>query len=143
MHTTLPAQPIAAENLDLAAIADRVDLAAALIERDGLEHGDLWDTGLLLDYRDGVACSADGALAVVCGYRNARQAEAEFFGTDVLYLDADQVPSAPHPVLAAVMAEMCCVRVEELFDWSDSARPDQVVARLRQVAAAFRLRVAS
>ena len=105
----------------------------------------MWDTALLVGYRDGIPCCTAGALAVACGYRQPRRVNDEFFGYAASYDAASgrTVEIGPHPVLAAVMWELCCTDVVQLLDWSDKARPDQVVARLRQAAAAIRTRGAA
>jgi hypothetical protein len=118
-------------------IADLIDQAAQLIEANGLEIGDLWPDALLRPYEPGDSCCTGGALAVVCGYRRAEDVEEAF--TASIPTDED-LPWTPHPVFAAVMAELECVAPEHLYDWSDNSGQDSVVEALRGAAAAIRAR---
>lgn len=139
--TVVPDRPITGD-LTPERIADLIDQAAQLIERDGLEVGDLWTAATgRWDYEPGDSCCTAGALAVVCGYRRAEQVEEAFTATgSVNAVDENGQEWEPHPVFAAVMAEFGFTEVEHLYDWSDRAGDREVVRVLRYAAAAIRAR---
>lgn len=122
-------------------IADLIDQAAQLIHDDGLEIGGYWTDALLRPYEPGMPCCTAGALAAVCGYRETPAVETEFCGIglydpDTGLFDDDH----PHPVFAALLAELGFRLIEDLYDWSDKAGDREVVEALREAAAEIRAR---
>jgi hypothetical protein len=140
MTTVPPPTPITTD-LTPEWIAAIIDHAADLIHLDGLEVGGYWACALLQRYEPGFPCCVVGALAVACGYLRKEDVEATFVGLD--YYDPKKnawVATAPHPVLAAVMAELGFQEIEHLYDWSDNAWVSQVVEDLRGAAQKIRAR---
>lgn len=137
MTSTLPAPTAEAPDFTLPAVqAHFIDLAAAHIERYGLHQGAYWpttfgDNGLQIDdsFGPGMPCCAVGAIAVALDVHEPLDVDTKILGHDP-FAAAEQ----PHPVLAALMWALCATEVEQVFAWSDSARDDQVVARLRYTA---------
>lgn len=122
-------------------IADLIDQAATLIYNEGLMVGELWASSLE-PYEPGKQCCTVGALAVVSGFRDADDVEEVFTG-NVPRFDPEvgaDVALDPHPVFAAVMAELGFKQPEDLYDWSDSEQDRIVVEELRAAAAAIRAR---
>lgn len=137
MPTTIPPDRPITGDLTPEQTADLIDAAATLIHDNGLEIGDLWPGALLQPYEPGMPCCIAGALAVVCGYRRAEHVEEAFTATSP---DDEDAPWTPHPVLAAVMAELVFDEPEDLYDWSDTAHDQEVVEALRAAADAIRAR---
>lgn len=134
----LPDTPITSD-LSPAQVADLIDQAATLIETDGLEVGGYWADALFRPYEAGMSCCTAGALAAVSGYHDVTDVEEAFVGIGSYDPDTgDTSPDCPHPVFEAAMAELGFKRVEDLYDWSDSAGDAEVVATLRDVAAKIR-----
>ena len=102
--------------------------AADLIARDGLactEEVGLWDT-VELDVEDYVDVA--GALAVVCGYRELRQAEDEFLSAQ-----------PPHPVVAAVLGALDLDDVLARYAWTDELGRDGAGTPQQQAVEALRV----
>jgi hypothetical protein len=147
MQTNVQQCPAVEPDFTLPAVqAHYIEQAADHIAAYGLHEGDWWEQrydehGLWqphAGYQDGSSCCTVGAIAVSLGYRSGDDVHNVVCG-----LDPDDVkPAAPHPVLAALMQALNAARVEDVFDWSDSARDDQVVARLRDIAAQLRAQAA-
>jgi hypothetical protein len=124
--------------------AHYIELAADYIERHGKFDRGYWplnrdEHGIWLgqdDFEPGMPCCTVGAIAVQLGIEN--QADVD---KNVLGMDPFKGLQEPHPVLVALQQGMHGATVEDIFAWSDSARDDQVVARLRQVAAQLRASV--
>lgn len=124
-----------APDLTAAQVADHIDAAAALIERDGLHHGDFWaaTTSGLAPRPAGAACCTAGALAVsVFGEPTTHALAADFCNADD--------DGWEHPVFTAAKRELGFYLPSGLFSWSDSHSQDEVVAGLRQAAANLRAR---
>lgn len=122
-----------------------LELAAAHIKSFGKVTGDWWArpvnpvTGfpsVVEDYQDGCATCTVGAVAVQLGYRTNHEVFEVVCGLE------DDGRHEPHPVIAALMRALNCTKVEHVFDWSDDARDDQIVARLRDVAGQLRAQAA-
>jgi hypothetical protein len=137
--TVLPDTPITGD-LPPERIADLIDQGAQLIATHGLEIGDLWPDALLRPYEPGDPCCTAGALAVVCGFRRAEDVEEMFTATtpDPTVPDDIYPPWTPHPVFAAVIAELGFTKPEDLYDWSDTATGTEVMEALREAAAKIR-----
>lgn len=141
MTTTIPADRPIPGDLTPAQIADRIDQAAHLIETDGLEIGGYWADSLLRPYEPGMSCCTAGALAAVSGYTDITDVEAAFVGLGHYDLETNTYAEVPaHPVFAAAMAELGFRKVEDLYDWSDTAGDAEVVEALRDAATAIRAR---
>lgn len=112
--------------------ARRILAAADLIERDGLHCSEFWDTDEG-PYRPGIPVCTVAALAVAC--------DVDLNYGPVSFGDF-------RPVLDTVANALNCVdllgepEVHQVYAWSDSARGDQVVARLRDIAYELRASVA-
>jgi hypothetical protein len=141
MQTTVPASaPVAPDFTRPDVQAHYIELAAAHIERYGLHQGAYWpttfgDNGLQIDdtFAPQMPCCTVGAIAVALDVHEPVDVDARILGHD--YFTGDVTP---HPVLAVLMHALCATEVEQVFAWSDSARDDQVVARLRYIAAQLR-----
>ena len=129
---------------DPAVIAGYLELAAARIKSYGKVTGEWWKVidpatgfpGLLIDYRDESPTDVIGAIAVELGYRTNREVFETVCGLNDEDNGADR--RSPHPVLAALMRALGYAKVESVFAWSDERRDDQVVDRLREIAAELR-----
>jgi hypothetical protein len=140
MHTIPTHTPIT-RDLSPDQIADLIDQAAQLIERDGLEIGGYWPDSLLRPYEPGDSCCTAGALAAVAGYHEVVTVEDTFVGIGHYDTETGETePDHPHPVFAAAMSALGFRRVEDLYDWSDNAGGREVVAELRDAAAKIRAR---
>jgi len=138
MATIPPDTPITGD-LSPAQVANLIDQAATLIETDGLEVGDYWTRALFQPYEPGMPCCTVGALAAVSGYRDGIDAEKAFVGvSDYDPQTGVTEPDHPHLVMAAVMKALGFREAEDLYDWSDDAGDQEVVARLRYAAAQIR-----
>lgn len=138
MANTLPDTPITGD-LSPAQVADLIDQAATLIESDGLEVGDYWTWALVQPYEPGMPCCTVGALAAVSGYRDGMDAEKAFVGVSDYDPETGATePDHPHLVMATVMKVLGFREAEDLYDWSDNAGNQEVVARLRDAAAQIR-----
>ncbi|MFC5236043.1 DUF6197 family protein [Pseudonocardia zijingensis] len=138
MAKALPDTPIT-KDLSPAQVADLIDQAAALIESDGLEVGDYWTWALFQPYEPGIPCCTVGALAAVSGYRDGMDAEKTFVGVSSYNPETGVTePDRPHLVMATVMKVLEFREAEDLYDWSDNAGNQEVVARLRYAAAQVR-----
>jgi hypothetical protein len=153
MRTTVPAPPPETAEVDgyftdPAVQAAYLELAAAHIKSFGKVEREWWKvidptTGfplLIADFRDGSPTCTVGAIAVQLGYRTHRQVFTVVCGLPDE--PTDEAPRDPHPVVAALMRELNCRDLWDLFAWSDSARDDQIVDRLREVATELRGRAA-
>jgi hypothetical protein len=138
MAKMLPDKPITGD-LSPVQVADLIDLAATLIESDGLEVGDYWTGALFQPYEPGMPCCTVGALAAVSGYRDGIDAEKAFVGVSDYDPETGVAePDHPHLVMATVMEALGFREAEDLYDWSDDAGDREVVARLRDAAAQIR-----
>jgi hypothetical protein len=138
MAKTMSDTPITGD-LSPAQVADLIDEAATLIESDGLEVGDYWAGALFQPYEPGMPCCTVGALAAVSGYRDGIDAEKAFVGvSDYDPQTGVTEPDHPHLVMTAVMKALGFREAEDLYDWSDDAGDQEVVARLRYAAAKIR-----
>ena len=141
MPHTVPSMPADGPDFTRPAVqAHYIEQAADHIERYGLHQGAYWpttfgDNGLQIDdtFAPQMPCCTVGAIAVALDVHEPVDVDTKILGHDP-YAAAEQ----PHPVLAALMHALCATEVEQVFSWSDSARDDQVVARLRYVAAQLR-----
>lgn len=138
MATNLVKTPISGD-LSPEQVADLIDRAATIIETDGLEVGDFWAGAVFRPYEPGLPCCTVGALAAVAGYRDGVEAEKAFVGVSDYDPETGAAePDRPHPVMATVMRALGFREAEDLYEWSDNAGDEEVVARLRSAAAAIR-----
>lgn len=130
---------------DPAVQARVLDEAADLIKAYGRQVGDWWARPLgrqgfpvlTGDYVDGSCLCAVGAIAVSMGFRTNNEVFTVVCGLDDED-PGDEGRRPPHPVVREVMKALRCTKVEHVFDWSDEARDDQIVGRLREIAAELR-----
>jgi hypothetical protein len=115
----------------LGEIADILDRAALLIEHDGRETGGYWADDDC-QYEPGTSLCAAAAIGVAAGYTTRHEIEDDVVGV------SDRPGPRRHPAFAAMMDQLRAVHAFQVFAWSDSATPDQVVARLRACAADVR-----
>lgn len=142
MQLTLPARPIPEPELTPAAVADALDRAAVLIEQDGLYDGDWWPNAVVLPWEPGTPCDVTGAIGVACGYRAGSDIDYDVVGVSVYDpVHHVHVEQDPHPAFAAVMRHLSATEAEQVFRWSDDARANEVIERLRMCAAELRMRV--
>ena len=140
----LPVRPLPDAALTPAAVADICDLAARLIDDNGLCVGEFWDHSLVATrWSEGRSCCAIGALGVAAGYRDYYDVDAVMVGELVYDFDAGHNVQEPvHPALAALMAQLGVRDAVDVMTWSDKADAATVAAELRAAAAALRLAAA-
>lgn len=121
-------------------LADLLDQAAALIERDGLHRGDYWPAGIALPYAAGQPVDVVGALAVAAGITDAAEIDEQVIGTyrynPVRHAAEEGVP---HPVITVLRKHLGLPDIEELFAWSDNHGAAEVIVELRVCAAKLRI----